>query len=362
MDVNKQSQQAGEGSQLVQAGTIIINQGISEERVRAIFNEMMPIALERLTKEGIATASARVEKLGNIMLPRVESVEGMLEAFANPTFLRLLRKAQQAAAITEEEADYKLLTELLVCHVEKEADRKNMADISRAIEIVGEIDNSALCGLTIMHAMGVYAPTSGNLDKGLQDLDEMYGKLEYVKLPEGEEWIDHLDVLRTIRISQVGGFKKFEEYCASFFDGYSCVGIKIDSNDYQKAKELLTKIGIDETKMLVKNDLLDGYCRLPISSRDQITKLKVREENLKRTVTEQERKILEDIWRLYEKNDDLQKYVEKKFVNKWDTYEKLRNIHIWWNLISTGFRITGIGKMLAHTNEKRCDSDLPDLV
>lgn len=36
MDVNKQSQQAGEGSQLVQAGTIVINQGVSEERVGEI--------------------------------------------------------------------------------------------------------------------------------------------------------------------------------------------------------------------------------------------------------------------------------------------------------------------------------------
>ena len=38
MDVNKQSQQAGEGSQLVQAGTIVINQGVSEERVRTVLN------------------------------------------------------------------------------------------------------------------------------------------------------------------------------------------------------------------------------------------------------------------------------------------------------------------------------------
>lgn len=36
MDVNKQSQQAGEGSQLVQAGTIVINQGVSEERVASV--------------------------------------------------------------------------------------------------------------------------------------------------------------------------------------------------------------------------------------------------------------------------------------------------------------------------------------
>ena len=37
MDVNKQSQQAGEGSQLVQAGTIVINQGVSEERVATVY-------------------------------------------------------------------------------------------------------------------------------------------------------------------------------------------------------------------------------------------------------------------------------------------------------------------------------------
>lgn len=37
MDVNKQSQQAGEGSQLVQADTIVINQGVSEERVATVY-------------------------------------------------------------------------------------------------------------------------------------------------------------------------------------------------------------------------------------------------------------------------------------------------------------------------------------
>ena len=37
MDVNKQSQQAGEGSQLVQADTIVINQGVSEERVTTVY-------------------------------------------------------------------------------------------------------------------------------------------------------------------------------------------------------------------------------------------------------------------------------------------------------------------------------------
>lgn len=92
MDVNKQSQQAGEGSQLVQAGTIVINQGVSEERVRTVFNEMVPRALEEYTKEAYAKANERITNWENSVLPRVNEVEGMLEAFADPAFQRVLRK------------------------------------------------------------------------------------------------------------------------------------------------------------------------------------------------------------------------------------------------------------------------------
>lgn len=82
MDVNKQSQQAGEGSQLVQAGTIVINQGVSEERVRTVFNEMVPRALEEYTKEAYTKANERITNWENSVLPRVNEVKGMLEAFA----------------------------------------------------------------------------------------------------------------------------------------------------------------------------------------------------------------------------------------------------------------------------------------
>ena len=135
MDVNKQSQQAGEGSQLVQAGTIVINQGVSEERVRTVFNEMVPRALEEYTKEAYAKANERITNWENSVLPRINEVEGMLEAFADPAFQRVLRKAQQSAAVTDEKADYDLLTELLVCHVQKGTNRKNRASILEATEV-----------------------------------------------------------------------------------------------------------------------------------------------------------------------------------------------------------------------------------
>ena len=145
MDVNKQSQQAGEGSQLVQAGTIVINQGVSEERVRTVFNEMVPRALEEYTKEAYTKANERITNWENSVLPRVNEVKGMLEAFADPAFQQVLRKAQQSAAVTDEKADYDLLTELLVCHVEKGDSRKNCNGVQR--EHNKKLNN----GLPILH-------------------------------------------------------------------------------------------------------------------------------------------------------------------------------------------------------------------
>ena len=69
----------------------------------------------------------------------------MIESFSDPAFQRLLVKAEQEAAASEREADYDLLTELLVYHVQKGDNRKNRAGVLKATEIVDLIDNTALC-------------------------------------------------------------------------------------------------------------------------------------------------------------------------------------------------------------------------
>ena len=117
MESSKQIQKAGENSQQYQASTIIINQGVTEERVRAIFSEMIPTALQAYTSDAYALANQRIGKLEDNVWPKLDKVDGLLQAFADPAFQILLRKAQQAAAATEREDDYALLSELLVCHV-----------------------------------------------------------------------------------------------------------------------------------------------------------------------------------------------------------------------------------------------------
>ena len=106
MESSKQIQKAGENSQQYQASTIIINQGVTEERVRAIFSEMIPTALQAYTSDAYALANQRIGKLEDNVWPKLDKVDGLLQAFADPAFQILLRKAQQAAAATEREDDY----------------------------------------------------------------------------------------------------------------------------------------------------------------------------------------------------------------------------------------------------------------
>ena len=362
MDVNKQSQQAGEGSQLVQAGTIVINQGVSEERVRTVFNEMVPRALEEYTKEAYAKANERITNWENSVLPRVNEVKGMLEAFADPAFQQVLRKAQQSAAATDEKADYDLLTELLVCHVEKGDSRKNYVGINKAVEIVGQIDNDALCGLTVAHVLERFAPITGDVTHGLEVLEEVYRKLVYQDLPKGEDWLDHLDTLGAIRMSSVGGFNKFVDYYPKVLNGYACIGIKKESKEYHKASELLQKISLNAETCLKPNEFLDGFVRIDIRSFDQIETLWVIHQGIGKPITSKEKQVFEAVWKLYETDANKQKQVNEAFVKKWDSYPVLKEIHGWWDEIPTSFSITKVGEILAHTNAKRCDSTIPDMI
>ena len=43
-----------------------------------------------------------------------------------------------------------------------------------------------------------------------------------------------------------------------------------------------------------------------------------------------------------------------------DKYEHISKIKQWWESIPLAFEITSVGKVLAHTNAKRCDSNIPN--
>ena len=320
MDINKQTQQAGEGSQQIQATnvTIINNNGPTEEqvneRVKKVVKELIPVAIKEYTEEARETANERIAKLENFILPRISQVDGMLESFADPAFQRLLVKAEQEAAVSERDADYELLTELLVCHVQKGDDRKNRAGIIKATEIVDMVDNDALCGLTIINTLESIKPAWGNVSEGLAILNRLYKKLEYMDLPMGIEWLEHLDALGAIRLSSgITTLKKFSEYYPGVLTGYACVGIKKGSEEHKKAVELLSTVNIGLSG-LADNCFLDGYVRLEIVNKNHIDSLKIADSEGVHNIRPDEKKIFDDIWNMYEKNSALQNKVSRAFI------------------------------------------------
>ena len=361
MSSDKQIQKAGANSLQCQAESITIINGVSEERVRAIFAEQSQLARREYTEDAYRIADERVNKFEECFMPRIAQVENALPSFADPAFQFLLRHAQQMAAATEREADYDLLTELLICHVQKGDDRKNRAAINRAVEIIGDIDNDALCGLTAAHALTSYSPITGKSVEGIKVLNDLFCKIVYRDLPIGSEWLDHLDVLGAVRISSFGKMKNTAEFFSSSLNGYICVGIKADSEDYKKAIDLLDNAKINRN-ILIPNECLDGFYRLAIRNEDNIGDLAFNYGAVRLPLSNEQKDSLKQIWGMYAKEEALKKQAENRFIEMWDSYDILFNLRKWWDSIPQAFSLTQVGRVLAQTNAKRCDSSLSDLI
>ena len=262
MNSCKQLQKAGDGANQYQANTIIVQNGIDEKRAREICNEMFDVARKDLTEEAYDIACRRVNEFENDLIPRMQKIEGALDHFADPSFQFMMTNAHRTAASTDRPADYSLLSELLIHRIQRGENRVTVAGISRAIEIVDKISDDALLALSVAFAIEQYNPVSGNISKGLDVLDTLFGKLCYGKLPSGGLWLDHLDILDAIRITHFGSLKKYEVFCAETMPGYCAVGIKKDSENYAKAQQLLTESKIP-ISILVENELvIDGDASL----------------------------------------------------------------------------------------------------
>ena len=369
MTSEKQTQKAGDKSQLVQAGTInFYNNGIDEKRAREICAETYDIARKNFTADAYACANERVQQFEDSLLPKIQKIDGALSAFADPSFQLLLTNAQRASIATERTADYDMLAELLVCRITKGQSRKNRAGISRAVEIIDKIDDDALCALTVVYAVDKFIPMSVDCKEGLQALNTMFDKLLYMDLPYGEDWMEHLDILDTIRISPMTHFKKSNKYWPERLDGYSAAGIEIESDDYEKAIALLSEVGIDK-RVLKPNEFLEGYVKLPVVNKDEIEKIHLIERSstsgsiasISRQLNEKELSILNSVWDLYTDDYVVTDKVKSEFMKLWDSYSALEKIHKWRDSLSYAFVITHVGAVLAHTNARRCDDSIPEL-
>ncbi len=365
---NKQVQEAGDNSQQLQANNMIVNLGIDEKRAREICQEMILQLKNKYTEEALKVAESRVSEFEDKLLPKMKAIDGALEAFADPSFQLLLVEAQKTAASTERPADYDLLSELLVHRFQKGTDRNTRAGITRAVEIVDEISDEALLGLTVFHAVICIEPVTEVIQEGLDILNDLFGKLFYNTLPYGNKWLDHLDILSTIRINNFVKLPNIEDIYSERFAGYIDVGIKKNSQEHYKAIELLNseKLPLD---ILIEHELNTDYIRLNILNKKNIDSLKlIHQVNynssivpLEFSLTDAEKNVIISIYDLYKQDTDIRQENINKFMEEWNKRVNLKILREWWNNINISIELTSVGKVLAHANAQRCDKRLPPL-
>ncbi len=363
---DKQLQKAGDNSQQLQAEVMIVNHGIDEKRVREICDEKFALARRDYSQEAFAIANARAKEFENSLVPKIAAIQEGLAAFADPSFQFLLMKAQKAAASTERIADYDLLSELLVHRIQKgTTDRNIRTGINRAVEIVENISDEALLGLTVAHCVHQFIPNSGDIHKGLDVLNNLYGKVCYGKLPTDKDWLDHLDILDAIRISVLGNFKKIKEFYPLKLDGYVAVGIKKDSENYNNAIKMLQDVGLDYSTVLVDHALNHDYVRIPSVSKSKIEQCLpqqfiINEGNLiPIPILNEQKKAIMSVYELYYDDKVIKDQNVQAFMAEWDNRQNLKELREWWEGLSPSF--PSVGKVLAHANAQRCEKTLPSL-
>lgn len=362
------SQKGGDGSQQLQVTEMTVHLGIDEKRAREICEEMNLQLRSDYTSEALEVAIQRVTEFENRLIPKMNSVDGALEAFADPSFQLLLVQAQKKAGSSERTADYDLLSELLIHRIERGEDRKVRAGINRAVDIVAEISDDALLGLTVSHSIAYFIPLSGEIEKGLDILNNLFGKVIYGQLPVGNDWLDHLDILDAVRISTFGSLKKIEQLYTELLSGYVDIGIEKESESHRKALGIL-----DDNKLpnaiLVDHQFNQDYSRLSVTNRNHIKSLKLQRREMRdggvvavqEELSEDQTQALNSIYDLYKKDAKLRKQNIDSFMKEWNKRESLSRAKNWWDGINTSFQLTSAGKVLAHSNAQRCDKTLPPL-
>ncbi|MBO7552988.1 MAG: hypothetical protein J6T82_03025 [Bacteroidaceae bacterium] len=348
-DNSSQYQQIGDNSNQTIIGNQTNNVSITTSALPDVvsFTTMVSTqvtaqALKLCTQVSHEICKDRMEKFESQWVPVITKMENAVNNLIDPKFQFMIRDANISAAKSSRQEDLEMLTQLLVCHIEKGSDMIKDAGINKAIQIVNEIDYDSLCGLTCVATILKTIPTAPCVSEGLKVMDGLFSKLLYTELPKGDNWIDHLDVLKAVGIKS-GNFYKLNIILSSNYDGYACAGIKEGSEEHKKALEIL-EMNHYELNCLLPNECLPGYLRIGCSNKGEL------------------KPELKPIIDLYSKDDNLLKLAQSSFMEKWDSYEKLKKIREWFEEIPLFFRITSVGYALAQTNAKRCYPNFPDLI
>ncbi len=358
MSDSTQAQKAGAHSNQYQiAGDLVVVEGVTEDRAFEIAREAAKDVLSGLSLESGPVANDRIDKLDVRVVQKLRDA-GLLGALGDPAVQVTLRKAQLGAASSERESDYDLLASLLEDRVKRPGDRPVRAGINRAVEVVDQLDDSALLGLTLMQALVQYKPMAAEADEGIQIMERFLSQLvpDLAALPTGAQWIEHLDVLDAVRVQTVQTFKPFDEFWPAKTPGYVAVGLPTISESIVDAHRALVGLGMSGTT--VPHRYKPGFERFPQPYSEALETVLER-QGFKGKLVEDAVALARDQFLV----DQVDPELTPKYMAEVRQQPVLGGIAEWWSGLAPYFTITTVGRVLARANAQRLDklSMLPPL-
>ena len=364
--VDKQIQKAGDNSSQFQAQnqTIIVNEGIPEERVHAIVNEECEKVAKTCILESKLVVEQRLGQFRTEFFGAVADRAQLLSALQEPSCVDALGKAARAATMTDEKRDKELLSELLVKRFESPKDRRVAAGVSKAIDIVEYLTDEELTGLTVYFAVNQYAPTAPSISAGLETLDNVFGSLITGELPRGGDWMDELDVHGALRMNPLASLKSIVDRYFEALSGYTACGVKEGSNQEQEALAILVEVGLPND-IFVEHELNPGYKRLNLRFIDDFGDVRL----VKRQAEGQiefyvpSREQLDAYARVADlcKSNECDAVIKENLEKEIRRYHSISKVCDWWQAIPGAPTITGVGKCIADANARRLNPQLPEL-
>ena len=291
------------------------------------------------------------------------------ESFADPSFLFLLIEAQRAAASSDRESDYDVLSELLANRVKVGTYRRLYIGINKAVNMLPFVSDEQLAGIIVQFCIAKLTSKASSIAEALQAMDDCYGKIiGNVDLPTGEAWLESLEAGELVKnVSMpLHTFKKSRDIILDSFGRYTKSGIKKDSERYQQALTILHEAGLPASA-LVEHELNEDYVRLVAQDEDEINDLtinQVLENGIHITVplNDVRKEAVRKVLAMYERELGLLEDFKNRFVTKFNEHPNLKKKTEWWESIPSYFELTIVGKILANANANKYDARIPIVV
>lgn len=355
-------QKAGAHSSQYQIENVYV--GIDEKRVREIISEQFIGQVQPLVAEAKEIASERINKFEEKLIEKFEPFKELFGVFGKPEFLSTISLAESEAVQTDSDMDYEMLSSLLLNRAKRLEDKKRNTGIKEAIKVVNEIDEETLSALTALYIYTYICIVDDTPSGYIEEYDKLLEKTVSFPLPKGEDWKDQLDVLKCARIEGLDTYKNALDHLLESEKLLFTAGIPVNSDNYEKAKTILHEAGIP-IELLLKNELLDDYCRLGIQRKDSIDEIEIGmpdgQSLLIKTSEEQKNAIL-SVLDLYDFSEDSKALIKNATRALIENNKHVNMFMEWLDKLENAIDLTIVGKALAHANAKNKEDRFPDFL